>query len=186
MNEATLKVKRRPAGKKSVKSVRNAGNVPGVFYVKGQEPVAIEANLKELRPLIYTSDAKLVKLEIEGMGAAKDCVVKDVDFHPVTEKILHFDMFGLTADRKITVEVPIVLKGTSIGVREGGVLQHTLRKVKVTCVPADLPSHIDVEISGLKIGKSILIRDIINEKYQFSLPGDALVVAVTASRTSKA
>lgn len=184
MNEVKLQVKRRTVGKKATKAVRMSESVPGVFYQKGQEPISIAANVKELRPFIYTSEAKVVALEVEGVSGSKRCVVQDVDIHPVTEEILHFDLFGLSNDRKITVQVPVVLKGTSIGVREGGVLQHTVRKAKVTCLPDNLPSQIEVDITDLKIGKSILIRDITNDKYAFSLPGDALVVGVAASRVS--
>jgi len=139
-----------------------------------------------LRPFVYTSDAKVLDLEVDGKSAGKRCVIQDFDIHPVTEEILHFDLFGLSEDTRISVQVPIVLRGTSIGVREGGVLQHTVRKAKVSCLPKDLPNHIEVDISGLKIGKSILIRDLTNDKYTFSLPGDALVVSVAASRTSVA
>jgi large subunit ribosomal protein L25 len=186
MNEVKLQVKRRTVGKKAVKAVRNEGSVPGVYYTKGQEPIAISADAKELRPFVFTSDAKVVNLELDGKNVAKRCVIQEVEIHPVTEKILHFDMFGLSEDQKINVQVPIILKGTSIGVREGGVLQHTVRKAKISCLPKDLPSHIELDISGLRIGKSILIRDIPSDKFTFALPGDALVVGVAASRTSAA
>ncbi len=184
MNQVDLKVKLRDTGKQQSKKYRADGLVPGVFYTKGSEPVSLLAEPLALRPIVYTAETKIVNLEIEGIDGIKECILKDIQFDPVSDKITHFDLYGFIRGQKMTVEVPVVLKGTSIGVREGGIIQHLIHKTKIQCLPKDLPNSIELNITNLKIGESILVRNITMEGIEFELPPDTAFVSVVAPRVS--
>ncbi|MCX6148370.1 MAG: 50S ribosomal protein L25 [Candidatus Kapabacteria bacterium] len=186
MSEATLTVKTRETGKKASKAVRKSGLIPGVFYKKNTEPVAIYSDSLTLRPFVYTNQARTIQLSIEGTEKSYKTFLKEVTFHPVTDKILHFDLMGLESDQKITVVVPIKLIGTSIGVRNGGVMQHTLRKVKITCTANDLPEFISVNVTALEIAGTINLDAIKNEKYEFALKDNAVICSIARPRVKVA
>jgi large subunit ribosomal protein L25 len=160
MSEVVLKAERRGTGKKAAKAVRNKGMVTGVYYRNGVEPIPIAVHPLSMRPIVYTADAKIVRLEIDGHAEALECMLKDISFDPVTDVIVHFDLFGVSDDAVAEFEVPVSLKGQSIGVRDGGKLEHALHKVRVSCLPKDLPEHIDLDITNLKIGQSIHLSDV--------------------------
>lgn len=184
MQELELKVKRRPIGKQESKKVRRSGLVTGIYYRHGEECLPIAADPKALRPLVYTSKTHVVSLEVEGVSGKKECILKDVTFDPVTDMIKHFDLIGIDKSHKMSVEIPVVLKGQSIGVRLGGLLQHNVRKVMVHCLPQYIPESIDIDISDLQIGKSISLKDIKFENVEFSVPIETIIVSVTASRVT--
>jgi large subunit ribosomal protein L25 len=182
MNEVQLKVKRRLTGKRLVKNIRKEGLVPGIFYVKGTENIPIEVDPKSLRPVVYTSKTKMINLYVDGDSKPKECILKEVIFNPVTDQIIHFDLVGVERSHKMTFEIPIALKGTAIGVREGGVLDHNLRKVSVQCMPQFMPSSIDVDITNLGIGKTIHLKDIVIDHVEFTIPLDIVVAHVSSPR----
>ena len=184
MNQVHLKVKSRETGKQISKKYRREGLVPGVFYTKGDEPIAILSDPLSLRPIVYTSQTRIVDLEIEGQPDTRECVIKDVVFDPVTDKIIHFDLLGVIRGQKLSIEIPVVLKGQAIGVREGGISQHTLHRVVVTCLPKHLPNSIEVDISELKIGDSVSLKDIEIENVEFDVPMDTKIVSVVPPRVS--
>jgi large subunit ribosomal protein L25 len=186
MNQIEIKVNRRPTGKQYAKKVRREGLVPGVFYTKGEDAIPILADPKALKPIVYTSETKIVNLTIEDDNVVKDCVLKDVTFDPVTEALVHFDFQGIIADKKMTVEVPVVFKGQAIGVREGGVLQQVIHKLAINCLPKDIPNHIELDISSLKIGKSIFIKDLHADNFDFILSPDTLIVSIAVPRVKAA
>lgn len=185
MENILLKVKKREAGTKLAKIARRNGLVPGVYYTKGEPATPIMSDPLNLRPIIYTSETHIVNLEIEGETGSHECVLREVTFDPVTEKIVHFDLIGLTQSI-MAFEVPLVIKGSSVGVRDGGILQTSLHKLPVKCLPQFLPAHIEVDISNLQLGKSIYIKDLKIDNVVFDLGGDTPVVSCTHSRTSKA
>jgi large subunit ribosomal protein L25 len=186
MDKLVLKASERKTVKKSdLNELRKKGRVPGIFYSGHNDPIRIDVTDKSLKPLVYTSETHLVSLEIEG-GGSYDCVVKDVQFDPITDKVIHFDLFGLTKDEKTEIEVPVRLLGTSVGVRDGGVLQHLLHKVNVECLPADIPTHIDIDISNLKIGDAIHVSDLKLENYTILNAEDAVVASVSHAKAEKA
>ncbi len=160
MNEVILNVDSRGAGKRAAKDVRQSGRVPGVYYRKGSTPIAISSDSRAIRPVVYTKDVRVVKLHIDGAETALDCILKDVTFDPVSDRITHFDLHGFSEDAVMNFEVPIRLVGTAIGARDGGVIQHVIHKVDVRCMPKDLPSHIDVDIAPLRINQSVHIGDL--------------------------
>ena len=186
MSELVLKVKTRGTGKHSNKQVRKNGLVPGIFYIKGDEAIPIATDPLSLRPIVYTSETKIVNLEVEGQAEPKECILKEVSFHPVTDKILHFDLHGVTRGQLMNFEVPVNLVGSSVGVKLGGLLQQLIHRLPIRCLPKDLPSTIEIDISKLKIGQAICIKDIATEGIEYPLPPDTAVVSCVQSRASRA
>jgi large subunit ribosomal protein L25 len=177
MSEITLKVEKRTDFKRSIsRTLRKSGFVPGVYYISGGENIAIKAPELSLRPVISTTESRVINLDID--GEIRQCVLKDVQFDPITSKLIHFDLIGLKEGEKIKVEVPVKLAGNPIGVKEGGLLQFIMHKLEVHCLPTHLPSHIDIEISGLGIGDSIKVSDIKLENIEFTNDEHTVVVSV--------
>ena len=178
MKTVTLEAnKRKDTNKATRNRLRREGRVPGVFYSRHADTIPVDVLEKKIHPLVFTSKTNLISLKIEGQEEL-ECIIKDIQFDPVTDEILHFDLLGLTRGEKIQLEIPVQLQGSSIGVREGGLLQHLLHKVEVECLPKDIPEHIPIDISELAIGDSVLVSDLIVENLTLLNPGDALVVAV--------
>lgn len=175
-----LEAKRREPGKQFSKQLRRTGYIPGVYYTKGHPSVSIQAEPLGLRPIVYTSQLRLVNLNIEGKACV--CVLKDIKFHPVTDKILHFDLLGLQDSQPLTIEVPFEFVGQPVGVRKGGTFQQVFHKCRITCLPKDLVGSIKVDISGLDVGQSIHLRDIPLPGVEFGIPTDSLVCAVNIPR----
>ena len=182
MSEIALKAQKRGTGKKAAKAVRNSGLVTGVYYRNGYEPIPIAVHPLSMRPIVYTSAANIISLEIEGADAPLSCMLKDITFDPVTDVIVHFDLFGISNDNVVDFKVPVKIIGQSAGIREGGILEHILHKLSVTCLPKDLPQHLDVDITELKIGQSLHVRDISYPGIKINVIGDATIVAISAPR----
>ena len=178
MKTVTLEAnKRKDTNKATRNRLRREGRVPGVFYSKRSDTIPVDVLEKKIRPLVFTTKTNLISLKIEGQEEL-ECIIKDIQFDPVTDEIVHFDLLGLTRGEMIQLEVPVQLLGSSIGVREGGLLQHLLHKVEVECLPKHIPEHIQIDISELAIGDSVLISDLTVENLTLLNPADALVVAV--------
>jgi len=184
MSEVKLKAKIRDTGKKAVKKSRNKGWVTGVYYSKGEDNVYLEADPLDLRPVVYTSLTRIVELQIEGEEDVRRCVLKDMDFDPITEDLLHFDLLGIKAGQELTVEIPIDLQGTPIGFQEGGLLSQSLYGVSVTCLPKDLPESIILDISELALGDSLHISDVDIPDVEFNLPEDAIICTIVQPRVA--
>lgn len=186
MEAVQLTVAKRDTGKKAAKAVRNSERIPGVFYQDGAEPVAISSNFLDMRPLIYTDTAKKIDLSIEGQDGTKSCIVKDFQLDPITDSITHFDLLGLTEGNPITVVVPVKLKGTALGVRNGGIMSQVIHRVKLTCLPKDLPEVIEVDVTKLAIGQSIQLDSLRRPELKFKIKNNALVAHVIPPRVKKA
>lgn len=132
MSEVVLKAQRRDIGKKASKAVRNKGLVTGIYYSHGEEPIAISVHPLNMRPIVYTANAKIINLEVEGSNSTLKCMLKDISFDPVTDAIVHFDLFGVQEDKPIHILVPVAFKGQSVGVKEGGILEHIIHKLPVS------------------------------------------------------
>ena len=160
MREITIEAEVRTQMQKHSRSLRREGKIPGVYYVTGEQNILISATEKSLKPLVYASEAHIVNLKLND-GATRNCILRDIQFDPVTDRPIHFDLLGLREDRKITIEVPVVITGgIPAGVREGGILQHFLHRLKVSCLPKDIPDHLDVSAEELKINQFVHVRDI--------------------------
>ena len=160
MREIALQAEIRTELGKRSRALRGAGKVPGVFYIHGGTNIPLAVSEKSLKPLIYTSEAHIVNLKLDN-GESRNCILRDVQFDPVTDRPIHFDLQGLRSDEKIHIEVPIMVSGgTPIGVREGGVLQHIIHRLKISCLPKDIPERIEVNAEHLKINQFIHVRDL--------------------------
>ncbi len=159
MTEIVLNAEIRKPGKSISNQLRRSGKIPGIYYAPGDEPIPIAVKESELKNLIYTTETHIIKLKL-GDGKEFKCILKDVEFDPVTDKPVHFDLYGLKVGATVTLEVPIVLIGKAPGVERGGILEHLLHTVEVECPSDAIPEHIEVDISNLDIGDSIHVRDL--------------------------
>jgi large subunit ribosomal protein L25 len=181
MSEILLEARMRESGRSAARALRRQGVVPGIYYFHGQDPIALAATELALRPLIYTAETHIVRLRLED-GSEKTCILKEVTFDPITDRATHFDLQGVSAHEVVRVEVPIALIGSSIGVREGGVLDFHLHKLEIECLPKDLPEHIDVDISSLAVGQSLHVSDLDLPNLTVLSALDATVVSIAPPR----
>jgi large subunit ribosomal protein L25 len=178
----TLEIKgvpRNETGKKESKKIRKQGMVPCVVY-GGKENVHFSANHIELKKLINTPDIYLIKLELE--GKTYDSVMQEIQFHPVSDEILHIDFVQVFGDKKVTVNLPIQLTGSSVGIRAGGKMRQRRRSLKVNGLIEHMPDVLDVDISDLDIGDSLKIGDLDYSDLEILDPERAMVVGVVSSR----
>lgn len=173
--------KRESVGKKSTKALRDAELVPCVVY-GGGEPLNFSALEKAFKGLVYTPEAHTVSIEVDGQVIP--AVLQDIQFHPITDKIIHADFYRLSDDKPVVMEVPVRVTGRSKGVVAGGVLRQTYRKLKVKAIPANLPDEIVVDITPLKIGNKLYVESLKTDKFTFMHPDNAVVVAVKMSRNA--
>ncbi|WP_406685155.1 50S ribosomal protein L25/general stress protein Ctc [Seonamhaeicola sp. MEBiC1930] len=173
---------RESVGKKATKALRNAGQVPCVLY-GGDNPVHFSAPELAFSKLVYTPNAHTVVITLEG-GETFNAVLQDIQFHPVTDRILHIDFYQLFEDKEISLNIPINVVGNSKGVKNGGVLRRPYRKLRVKALPANLPDFIEVDITPLKIGDKINVGDLQNDKYTILHPDNNVVAQVRTSRTA--
>lgn len=185
MSNLILNVKKRDIGKKALSKIRSTDNIPGVFYGKNNEPISITANVLDLRTIVYTDQTKVFSLNLDGDSTEISCVLKDIMIHPVTDKIVHFDLLALTPGRKIIVQTPLRLIGTAPGVKNGGVLSQVIRKVKLKSTPENLPEFLEVNISKLEIGNNVTLDTLRTDKFEIMLKENPVVCTVLAPRVKK-
>jgi large subunit ribosomal protein L25 len=170
---------RNGTGKTDSKALRNQGNVPCVLY-GGEKQVCFYAHENDFRNLVYTPEVFIVELDIEGEKCR--AVMQDLQFHPVTDKLLHLDFLQIFDDKEVTMTIPVHLEGMSIGIRNGGVLSFRRRKIITRAIPGNLPEYIEINIEDLEIGQSIFIKDLRVDKYSFLALDNAVVVGVRTAR----
>ena len=175
---------RESVGKKSSKALRNAGQVPCVLY-GGDQPVHFSAPELAFSKLVYTPNAHTVVIGLEN-GSTLSAIMQDIQFHPVTDRILHIDFYQLFEDKEITMEIPVKYIGSSRGVLNGGVLRKNQRHLKVKAIPSNLPDFIQVDITPLKIGSKMYITELPNPDFTFLHPENTVVCQVRRSRASVA
>ncbi|MCG8340678.1 MAG: 50S ribosomal protein L25/general stress protein Ctc [Cytophagales bacterium] len=171
--------KRANLGKKEAKRLRKEGNVPCVLYGE-KEQVHFYAPMALFKELVYTSEAHFVHLTIE--GTAYKCILQDIQFHPVSEIILHADFLVLSDNKKVKMNIPIVFSGRAPGVEKGGEFIKIRRALQVLAYPQDMPGHIDLTISTLDFGKAIKVKDIKEERYEVLDPKVAPIAVVEIPR----
>src|SRR5713101_8384189 len=185
MREITLEAEVRNQGGNGTRRLRREGKVPGVFYIHGEDNITIAVPERSLHQLIYTSETHIINLKLND-GRQKSCILRDVQFDPVTDKPLHVDFQGLRADEKLTLEVPVVIVGgIPQGVRDGGVLQHVLHKLRISCLPKEIPDHIEVNAETLGINHSIHVRDLSLKNVTILENAGSTVVAVIPPTVEK-
>lgn len=148
---------RKDVGTKSAKELRRSERVPCVLY-GGKENTHFDVRELDVRNIVFTGEFRTVDIDIE--GSKHKAILKDVQFHPVTDRIQHIDFQELVDGRKIVCEIPIRLTGFATGVQAGGKLEQTLRSITIKALPKDLVDHLEVDVTALELGKSIKIREI--------------------------
>ena len=184
MKSITIKgSERESVGKVSTKALRNAGMVPCVVYGGEQSAIHFTAEEKAFKSLVYTPNVHTVVIELEG-GKKINAILQDIQFHPVSDKILHIDFYQLHADKEITMEVPVKVIGNSKGVMAGGVLRLNQRKLKVRALPANLPDFVEADITDLEMGNKLYITKIPTNNFKLLQPDNTVVAQVRISRAA--
>lgn len=149
--------KRTHFGKKEAKKLRKESYAPCILY-NGKETVHFYAPMALFQELVYTPNAYFVDLNIEGKHYS--CVLQDIQFHPVSEMILHADFLEISDDKPVRMDIPVVFTGNSPGIAKGGMLAKKLRKLLVKALPKDMPKTIEVDISSLELGKTVKVKEV--------------------------
>ncbi len=185
MKKVELSANVRKEFSKSAKTkLRNSGFVPGVFYSRTDDVVSFYVPETHINPLVFTSEAHVIELKLDD-GTSHDCILKDIQFDPVTDRVIHFDLLGLIKGETIAIDLPLSFVGSPVGVREGGQLQVYLHKVHVECLPSDIPEHLEVNIADLKLGHSIHVRDLSFENIKILTSPETSLVGVAVPRTAE-
>jgi large subunit ribosomal protein L25 len=181
----TIEIKgtfRTELGKKSSKELRKEGNVPCVIYGK-EKNIHFYAHENSFKNLVYTHEAHLVQLNIEDKVIS--AVLKDMQFHPVKDNILHADFIELHPHKSVVINIPINVSGDSVGVLAGGKLSIKRRTLKVKGLAENLPEHLDIDITDLKIHEGIKVGDLKYDKIELLDPKKSMVLTIATSRVAQ-
>src|ERR1700750_3390118 len=165
--------------KRDAKELRYQSWVPAVLY-GGATQTHFSVSAADLKPVVYTPVVHFIDLDIAGVKS--QAIIKDLQFHPLTEQILHVDFLLLDQNKPITIEIPVRLTGTSPGVKVGGKLVQKLRKLRIKALPKDHLDNIDVSIAALEVGKSVRVHDLSFDKLAITNAAEDTIVSVTTSR----
>ena len=176
--------KREMTGKQYAKKLRSEGRVPGIYYAHKEKNIPLMFDTKELLHLLET-ESGLFDVKIDGKRAKK-CIIKEVQFDPASNKLLHLDIMGVKLKEKITVSIPIQITGEAHGVKdEGGTLSHSLHELEISCLPLDLPENVEIDVTHLGVGDSIYVRDLELDKVDIVTDSEVLIVSVGMTRAAK-
>jgi large subunit ribosomal protein L25 len=170
---------RTEVGSKYAKAERKAGNVPCVVY-GGEAPIHFSAPTLAFRGLVYTAEAKTAKITVG--DTTVEAVIQDMQFHPVTDQLMHIDFIQLVDGKAVTMNIPVVLHGQARGVLNGGKLETILRQLSVRAIPGQFPESIELDITNLRIGKSIRVSDLTPEGFEILNADTAVIVTVKKAR----
>ncbi len=173
---------RENVGKRDAKGLRYEGKVPAVLY-GGTQQTHFAVQITDLKDAIYTPEANFVEIDLN--GTKTKAIIKDLQFHPVTDVLLHVDFLQLDEAKEIMMEIPIKLSGVSPGVKMGGKLVQKLRKLRVKALPKDMPQTVEVSIDKLDVGSLFRVRDLAKGTYLVTNTVDDTIVSVTMSRALK-
>ena len=180
--------KRTDLGKKASKLLRKEGLVPCNLYGEQKDengkPVAMSfaVPMTELRKVVYTPHIYVINLDIE--GAAHTAILKELQFHPVTDALLHVDFYEINEEKDITIGIPVKLTGLAQGVRDGGRMNLSIRKIDVTAKYQAIPEHLDIDVTAMTIGKSIKVGDLHFEGLEMATSKNVVVCSIKATRKS--
>lgn len=172
---------RREIGKGPAGRARRNGIIPGVIYGEGEASIPIEAKDDDFQALIHTASGEnvIVDLKLEGDSTERTAIIRDIQRDPVNGRVLHFDLHHISLTEKVTVEVPVVVRGIPVGVKDfGGILEHILREIEIECLPTDIPPSIEVDVAHLKIGDSVHVGDLAVEKAEILTDRERAIVTV--------
>ncbi|MFI5162068.1 MAG: 50S ribosomal protein L25/general stress protein Ctc [Sphingobacteriales bacterium] len=170
---------RENVGKRDAKELRYEGKVPAVLY-GGKTQTHFAVSAADLKPVIYTPVVHFIDITVGSTKA--QAIIQDIQFHPLTEQILHVDFLELDEKKPITIEIPVRLTGTSPGVKMGGKLVQKLRKLRIKALPKDHLDNIDVSIEGLEVGKSVRVSDLKLDKLTITNAAEDTILSITTSR----
>lgn len=174
---------RESVGKKDARDLRKEERIPAVLY-GGDEQIHLHLPYVPVEKLVYNPD--VFKIELEVGGKVYPSIMKDIQFHPVTDKIVHIDFLQLVDGKEVTVAIPVRTQGNSIGVRNGGRLAISFRTLNVRGLPANLPESVNIDITNLEIGDNIRVRDIKPENYTILQADSDVVVSIKRTRAAMA
>lgn len=174
---------RNDLGKKATTALRAEGKVPCVLY-GGGENVHFSVVEKDLQKLLYTPIVYIVKLNISG----KECeaIMREIQFHPVSDRVLHMDFYQISENKPVVMEVPVKLQGFAAGVQAGGKLALIVRKLKVKALPAALPGEIVLDVTNLGLGKSIKVKDLSFEGFEVVNAKEVVIAQIKLTRAARA
>ena len=182
MKSITIKGSQRESvGKKATKALRNAEMVPCVVY-GGDEPINFSAEEVAFKNLIYTPDVHTVVIDLGGQKI--QAILQDVQFHPVSDRILHIDFYQIFDDKEVMLEIPVRTTGNARGVRSGGVLRIVTRKLRIKALPANLPDFIEADITDMRIGSKMYIGAVESDDYKIMHTDNTVICQVRTSRTA--
>jgi large subunit ribosomal protein L25 len=170
---------RENVGKRDAKELRYNGQVPAVLY-GGATQTHFSVSAADLKPVVYTPVVQFIDLDID--GTTSQAIIKDMQFHPLTDEIIHVDFLLLDETKPVAIEIPIHLTGTSPGVKMGGKLVQKLRKLRIKALPKDHLDTIEVSIEGLEVGKSVRVRDISFPNLTITNTPEDTILSITTSR----
>ena len=153
-----LNVENRPiTGKKTAKKLRNKGIIPGVLYFKGEEPIQIAVDELVMYHALHSGQRIY---EIDVAGTTQYVMIKEMQYHPVTDALIHIDFMRVRRSEKINISVPLILVGDALGVKEGGVLSQSLTQIEIECLPTDVPEQIELDVTDLEMNSSYSVADV--------------------------
>ena len=171
--------KRTSVGKKESNALRRDGKVPCILY-GGKDVIHFEATEKDFKHLVYTPDVHMIKLDVG--GSQVDAILKEIQFHPVTDRIQHVDFLEVISDKPVVMDIPVKLNGTPVGVKEGGKLLKKLAKIRIKGLISKIPGTIELDVENMKIGDYIRIKDLKYDGVKFLHTPAVTVVAVKVTR----
>ncbi|MBN2365260.1 MAG: 50S ribosomal protein L25 [Calditrichaeota bacterium] len=182
MSQTKLEAKiREKTGKGAARKYRYDGWIPAEFYSAHDENIHLLLNTKEFENILSHGHG-LFNLKVDGKKEDFQCVIKDIQLDPVLGYVLHADFQGVKLGEKLTLTVPISLKGTAAGIKAGGILEFVIRELEVECLPKDIPDHLELDISGLQIGDSLRVKDLSYENIRILDDSDETIVLVDHPR----
>ncbi len=173
---------RESVGKVATKALRNAGMVPCVVY-GGDKPIHFSAPELAFKNLVYTPDVHTVVIALED-GTKVNAILQDIQFHPVSDRILHMDFYQIFDDKEVMMEIPVRVVGNSRGVKNGGTLRIVSRKLRVKAIPVNLPDFIEADITEMKIGAKMYVTAVMDEKFNILHTDNTVICQVRTSRTA--
>ncbi|KAB2871742.1 MAG: 50S ribosomal protein L25 [Bacteroidales bacterium] len=173
---------RTETGKTFAKNMRKSALIPANIY-GGDQNLMISVDEKELMKAIYTPHVYIVNLSVE--GKVYSTIIKETQFHPVSDKVLHIDFLQVSDKKKITIALPVVLEGQAEGAKQGGKLAQVVRKLRVNGLAKDLPESINIDITNLGLGKSIMVGDLEFKKFTIAEPKSVVIATVKTTRAAK-
>lgn len=180
---------RTSVGNSPSRALRRKGNIPAVLYGPGSESVSLSISSLDLERALKKASVSQIVFNMSVQNAqtgSRTAMIKDLQIHPMSRKFLHVDFYEISKDRKITVDVPVVVKGKSKGIEEGGMLQIIRRDIEVLCLPFDVPKSIQIDITDLEIGDSIHVKDLkIDENVEIPAETNYTILTILSTKSEE-